>query len=83
MYVGCYAEDTREGSALSSLIGRLVGIDAFSQALTNPLLSDSIFNEETFSPEGMQIIKTTNTLGDMLHRNIPPTSRRYKVTMTR
>jgi prostaglandin-endoperoxide synthase 2 len=83
MYVGCYAEDTREGSALSSLIGRIVGIDAFSQALTNPLLSDSIFTEATFSPAGMEIITSTSTLSDMLHRNIPPTSRRYTVTMTR
>jgi prostaglandin-endoperoxide synthase 2 len=83
MYVGCYAEDTREGSALSSLIGRIVGIDAFSQALTNPLLSDSIFNAETFSPVGMEIIKGTSSLSDMLHRNIPPTDRRYTVKMTR
>jgi prostaglandin-endoperoxide synthase 2 len=83
MYVGCYAEDTREGSALSSLIGRLVGIDAFSQALTNPLLSDSIFNAETFSSVGMEVIRSTGSLDQLLHRNIPAGSRRYVVTMSR
>lgn len=70
-YVGLYAEDVRKGSALPPLIGRMVGIDAFSQALTNPLLSEHLFNEDTFSPKGMEIINNTNTLSEIVHRNIP------------
>lgn len=81
-YVGLFAEDTRENSAVGALIGRLVGIDAFSQALTNPLLAENIFNEKTFSPIGMEIIQTTSNLSDVLHRNIPQTDKRFKVTMT-
>ena len=38
-YVGLFAEDPRPGSDLPGLMGRMVGIDAFSQALTNPLLA--------------------------------------------
>lgn len=82
-YVGLYAEDVRENSALSPLVGRLVGIDAFSQALTNPLLAPNIFNEQTFSPLGWKVIHTTNSISDLLHRNIPQKDQRFKVTFDR
>lgn len=82
-YVGLFAEDTREKSAVGALIGRLVGIDAFSQALTSPLLGEHVFNEQTFSKAGLEIIEQTKTLSDILHRNIPATGKRYKVSMTR
>ncbi|MBD2616341.1 heme peroxidase [Nostoc punctiforme FACHB-252] len=82
-YVGLYAEDLRENSALPSLVGRLIGIDAFSQVLTNPLLAENIFNPETFSPVGWEEIQNTNTLSDLLHRNIPQTNRKYKVSFYR
>ena len=59
-FPGLFAEDIRPNSVLPSLIGRMVGIDAFSQALTNPLLSPRVFNAQTFSPLGMEIIATTN-----------------------
>ena len=81
-FPGLYAEDIRPNSVLPSLIGRMVGIDAFSQALTNPLLAPRVFNEATFSPAGMQIIKSTNTLSDILHRNIPDGEKHF-VGMTR
>jgi prostaglandin-endoperoxide synthase 2 len=68
---------------LPSLIGRMVGVDAFSQALTNPLLSPRVFNEATFSPVGMEVIATTKTLSDVLHRNVPESPGRYFVAMTR
>ena len=82
-YPGLFAEDVRPNAVLPALIGRLVAIDAFSQAFTNPLLAPRVFNEQTFSPLGWQEIRTTNTLSDLLHRNIPDPGRRYQVTMTR
>lgn len=81
-FTGIYAEDIRPNSVLPSLIGRMVGIDAFSQALTNPLLSPRVFNEATFSPAGMAIIKSTNSLADILHRNVPGDDKRF-IGMTR
>jgi prostaglandin-endoperoxide synthase 2 len=81
-YPGLFAEDVRPNAVLPSLVGRLVAIDAFSQAFTNPLLSPRVFNPSTFSPLGWDLIRTTGTLSDMLHRNGPP-GRRYQVTMTR
>jgi prostaglandin-endoperoxide synthase 2 len=82
LYVGLFAEDTRENSPLSPLIGRLVGVDALSQTLTNPLLSEHVFNEQTFSPLGFEIIKRTHSLSDILHRNIPQSDRTFKVSLT-
>jgi prostaglandin-endoperoxide synthase 2 len=82
-YPGLFAEDVRPNAALPPLIGRMVAIDAFSQAFTNPLLSPRVFNPQTFSPLGWDLIRTTGSLSDLLHRNIPDTGRRYEVTMTR
>jgi prostaglandin-endoperoxide synthase 2 len=82
-YVGLFAEDVRPNSALAALIGRLVGIDAFSQALTNPLLAPPIFNSKTFSKVGLKIIEQTTSLSDILHRNIPDSGRRFAVSLTR
>jgi prostaglandin-endoperoxide synthase 2 len=82
-YVGLYAEDVRENSALAPLIGRLVGIDAFSQALTNPLLSEHVFNEATFSPLGWEILNAPVSLADLVNRNTPARERPYRVTFYR
>lgn len=83
LYVGLFAEDLRPNSALPPLIGRMVGADAFSQALTNPLLAPRIFNEQTFSPLGMRLIHDTDTLSDLVHHNVPANSQRYFVSFTR
>ena len=79
-FVGLYAEDVREGSTIPSLVARLIGIDAFSQALTNPLLAPDIFKPETFSPVGWDIIQQTKTLSDIVNRNVPAGDRPFKVT---
>ncbi len=83
LYVGLYAEDLRTNSALPSLVGRLIGIDAFSQVLTNPLLAESVFHPETFSPVGWEEIQNTNTLSQLLHRNIPQSDKKYRVSFDR
>ena len=68
---------------LPPLIGRMVAIDAFSQAFTNPLLAPRVFNPGTFSPLGWSLIRTTSALSDLVHRNVPDRARPLKVTMTR
>jgi prostaglandin-endoperoxide synthase 2 len=82
LYPGLFAEDVRPNAVLPPLIGRLVAIDAFSQAFTNPLLSRRVFNPGTFSPLGWELIRSTGTLSDLLHRNVPG-DRHYDITMTR
>jgi prostaglandin-endoperoxide synthase 2 len=70
-YVGLFAEDTVPDSPLPPLILRLVAVDAFSQALTNPLLSKHVFNEDTFTKFGWETIHNTGKLRDLLARNVP------------
>lgn len=74
LYTGLFAEDTRQDSVLAQLMGRMVGIDAFSQALTNPLLANRVYQAQTFSEPGMKIINETKSLNDIVRRNIadPP-----------
>ncbi len=61
-FPGLFAEDARPNSVLPSLIGRMVGVDAFSQALTNPLLAPRVFNEG-------------DVLGGRAWRSSPPPAR--------
>jgi Animal haem peroxidase len=71
LYPGLYAEEVETGGVLGDLMGTMVGVDAFSQALTNPLLDPRLFSPETFSQIGMAEIGKTNYLKDIVVRNIP------------
>jgi prostaglandin-endoperoxide synthase 2 len=54
---------------MGDLLTAMVGYDAFTQALTNPLLAPQVFTEATFTRAGMKIIKKTRTLQQILTRN--------------
>ncbi|WP_424533298.1 peroxidase family protein [Sphaerisporangium viridialbum] len=84
LYVGLFAEEPGDANAmLPPLLTKIIAIDAFSQALTNPLLASRVFTTATFSPYGMKIIATTRTLSDVLHRNVPEDPRPRFVSLTR
>lgn len=73
-YVGLFAEDRTKNSPLPGLILTMVAIDAFSQALTNPLLSQHVWGDgatqrDTFTEEGLAAISATRTLSELLARN--------------
>ena len=51
-HVGIFAEGHNATFMLGRLMTRMVGYDAFTHALTNPLMSQYIQNEETFSKTG-------------------------------
>ena len=73
-YVGIFAEEVVDNSPLPPLILRMVAVDAFSQALTNPLLSEHIWGDETnrraaFTDLGLEAITSTRSLRDLLVRN--------------
>jgi prostaglandin-endoperoxide synthase 2 len=87
-YVGLFAEDTETNSPLPPLLRRLVAVDAFSQALTNPLLSKTVFGdkanrEEAFTKVGLEWIERTSSLRDMLERNDPQGIGDVRISMTR
>ena len=69
-HVGIFAEDHDEGFILGRLMTRMVGYDAFTHALTNPLMSVYVHNEHTFSQHGLSVIAETNSLEDIIKRNV-------------
>jgi len=68
-YVGMYAEDHPPLAIMGELQTTMVANDAFSQALTNPLLAERVFNRNTFSEKGWEIIQETESLDQILQRN--------------
>lgn len=82
-YVGLFAEPVPENGVLPTLMGKMVALDAFSQVYTNPLLAARIYNEDTFSPLGMEIINSTKTLSQIVNRNVTQRPGGYYVSMTR
>jgi prostaglandin-endoperoxide synthase 2 len=82
-YVGLFAEEVPDNGVCPGLMGRMVALDAFSQVYTNPLLASRVYNEETFSPLGMEILRSTTTLSEIVNRNVPAKPGGYFVSMTR
>ena len=81
-YVGLFAEEPGKNTPLPPLIRSMVAVDAFSQAFTNPLLSEHVFNESTFSSPGWATIKAGNTLDALVRRNTPKGAVDGPITMT-
>jgi prostaglandin-endoperoxide synthase 2 len=68
-YVGIFAEDYPDAMMMGALMTCMVANDAFTQALTNPLLARNVFNEDTFTKTGMKVIKDTRSLQAIVARN--------------
>ncbi len=73
-YTGLFAEPRVRNGPLPPLLQTMVAVDAFSQALTNPLLSKHVWGDAevqraTFTYEGWKEIDRTRTLLDILERN--------------
>jgi prostaglandin-endoperoxide synthase 2 len=82
-YTGLFAEDVAPNAVVPPLMGRLVGLHAFSQLMTNPLFSPELYNAKTFSQRGMQIIDERPTLAQIVQRNIPDGSAPPLVALAR
>lgn len=82
-HVGLFCQDRVPNSPLPGLILAFVALDAFSQALTNPLLSEHVFKPATFSAPGWRAIQRTKRMRDILERNVPGGAGDTFVSMTR
>lgn len=71
-YVGIFAEDYGKDSMMGELLTTMVAYDAFTQALTNPLLARNVYDELTFSAAGLREINTTKSLQQIIARNSNP-----------
>ncbi len=69
-HVGLFCEDRVPNSPLPNLVLLFVALDAFSQALTNPLLSEHVFKPSTFSNPGWHTINRTRSVRDIVDRNV-------------
>ncbi|WP_299153526.1 peroxidase family protein [uncultured Tateyamaria sp.] len=69
-HVGLFCEDRVPNSPLPNLVLLFVALDAFSQAFSNPLLSEHVFRRETFSGPGWDAIHSTDTIRDIVERNV-------------
>lgn len=81
--VGLFCEDRVPNSPLPNLVLVFVALDAFSQALTNPLLSEHVFKPTTFSKTGWQTIGQTQRLRDVVERNTKGGAGDTYIAMTR
>jgi prostaglandin-endoperoxide synthase 2 len=68
--VGLFAEEAKSGALFGDLITTMVAVDAFTQALTNPILSTHIFNAATFTAYGLEQIAATPSLQSVVNRNV-------------
>lgn len=68
-YVGIFAEDYPDYMMMGWTMTVMVAHDAFTQALTNPLLAKEVFNVNTFTQTGMDIIDDTRSLEQIIKRN--------------
>ena len=71
--VGLLAEQRPANAPIGETMMYMVGGDAFSQALTNPLLANGIYCEDCFSDVGMEALKATSTFADIVRRNTQST----------
>lgn len=69
LMVGLLAEDRGKDVVFGELMTLMVGSDAFSQALTNPLLAREVFGARTFSQAGLDSVAKTSTINQVVQRN--------------
>ncbi len=68
------------------LIGVMVALDAFSQALTNPLMSEHVYNSATFTDWGMTEVGKPQSIAAIARRQLGDSANDLlldKVRMTR
>ena len=70
LFVGLFAEARQGTSVLPPLLQSMVASDAFSQALTNPLLAAYVFGTQCFTDVGLAEIAKTNSFADVVARNL-------------
>lgn len=74
--VGLFAEQRAPNAVLGELMTLMVGVDAFSQALTNPLLSQNVYGPLAFSEPGLQAVNETSSFDSIVRRNSSMGNRR-------
>jgi prostaglandin-endoperoxide synthase 2 len=66
--IGLLAEQRDDDEVMGNLMEVMVGLDAFSQVYTNPLLSAHVYGTAAFA-EGLDVLQTTASFDDIVRRN--------------
>lgn len=69
--IGVFAQSGKDDALFGDLLNIMVAYDAFTQIYTNPLLSKNVYNENTLSKYGLEVVDETNSFQDLLNRNNP------------
>ena len=69
--VGLFAQKHAKRRLYGDLLYAMVGYDAFTQIYSNPLLSPNVYTARTFTQYGLDLIDKTNSVEDLVRRNIP------------
>jgi prostaglandin-endoperoxide synthase 2 len=69
-FVGLFAEEGEPQWLFGSLLNRMVAYDAFTQIFSNPLLSQNVYNEATFTRYGLELIEKTTSIEVLVNRNV-------------
>ncbi len=81
-YPGIFSEDIIGSTVVPYLIGRLVSVDAFSQALTNPLFSARVLQRAGLhARRAWKSSNETGSLQDLMNRNVPPGKGPFALSM--
>jgi prostaglandin-endoperoxide synthase 2 len=85
LYVGLVCADNKINSPFPMSLIFYVALDAFSQVLTNPLLSETCFREETYSAYGWEMVtaEAPLTLKQLIERNTPTDDSKKFIGFTR
>jgi prostaglandin-endoperoxide synthase 2 len=68
--VGLFAQKRTPPPVLPPVLNTMVAVDAFSQILTNPLLSQNVYGPDAFGEEGMKVIEETKSFDQLMMRNL-------------
>jgi len=68
--IGLFAQKHAKGQLYGDLMYAMVAYDAFTQIYTNPLLSRNVYTARTFTQYGLDLIDGTNTVQDLVDRNV-------------
>ncbi|MGZ8359411.1 MAG: peroxidase family protein, partial [Allosphingosinicella sp.] len=78
--VGLFAEQRGPSDVLPTLLGVMVASDAFSHALTNPLLAAYVFGKDSLTELGLEEFDRELTLQEIVNDNLAPGVGRPRVS---
>jgi len=68
--IGLFAQKHGKKQLYGDLMYAMVAYDALTQIYTNPLLSRNVYTAHTFTQYGLDLIKKTNTVKELVDRNV-------------